>query len=811
MRWKTFTGGTMAVMVLCTILGFAGLSQKTHADQFTTEGTYPAIRPQDRQVVAVNPPGFAWAAQPQAQSYTLQLAAQPDFAKIDHEYNSISYSLFCPDQPLKPGKWHWRVGAMTAGASVWSETRVLYVPEGAVAFPLPKMQDLLKKIPTNHPKMLVRPEDKKTFIQSLQTNYPDLASSFLINADRWLAQPVVQTTTLLPSVLEGMETSTNLAFAYFLSDRSVYGNKCREWLLALSTWPADGVASASSDLATAARILSRGARSYTFAYPVLSEADRATILAAFTQRGQALFEALQTGLGTNTPFDPDFEFAWQALGEAGIVFSKEIPQGPTWLQYALTIFHTLSPMSGDAEGGWHGGIANWNAVIDEQVWWLDILRSSFGIDGYKLPFFTQTGDFALYTNPPGTTHGGFGQGAETHDAARNGILMGRLASQTRNPFWLWYAILSTPQLQPADITYKEVLRAETPDFEGVIPSDLPPSKVFRGTGIAALHSRLEFPEGDSYLLFKSSPQGTSPLANDAQNAFTLSCNQETVLAGFGDGADQILTIDGQGQQAPSPEARGRMIHEFFGDNLDYIAGDATEAYDGRLKQWVRHILFVKPNTLFMIDEVETPEPASVEFHLYAKEPFAITDQYKIEATNEAAGVRIAFASPSNLVIKQVTESLPNQGTRWHLQATPQEKSSKTSFVTAYLPHHINATPNINATFHELNGNELYGIQLDLWNIGLVIRRNQEIIDLGMIQTDASILLIQRRNTGDGAANMLAANATYFDFQGQRLAESKTPAALFIPKEWLAVEMPAEADIPASATEPTGADPEKVGE
>ena len=43
-------------------------------------------------------------------------------------------------------------------------------------------------------------------------------------------------------------------------------------------------------------------------------------------------------------------------------------------------------------------------------------NTAFGIDGYRKPFFSRTGDFPFYLNPPGTAHAGFGDASDIHDA-----------------------------------------------------------------------------------------------------------------------------------------------------------------------------------------------------------------------------------------------------------------------------------------------------------------------------------------------------------------------------------------------------------
>jgi hypothetical protein len=53
------------------------------------------------------------------------------------------------------------------------------------------------------------------------------------------------------------------------------------------------------------------------------------------------------------------------------------------------------------------------------------------------------------------------------------------------------------------------------------PADLPPSKVFRGIGVASLHTTLLDSRDDVHFLFKSSPFGTQSHGHNPHNTFQL--------------------------------------------------------------------------------------------------------------------------------------------------------------------------------------------------------------------------------------------------------------------------------------------------
>ena len=123
-----------------------------------------------------------------------------------------------------------------------------------------------------------------------------------------------------------------------------------------------------------------------------------------------------------------------------------------------------------------------------------------------------------------------------------------------------------------------MLRAVDPSLEGKSFSDIPQSKIFGDTGIAALHSHLDNPDTDTCILFKSSPFGTQSLGYNAQNSFILSAYGEPLLIPSGHKdwygsphqqqwmwetfSENTITVNGEGQIKHSPEARGKILRQF---------------------------------------------------------------------------------------------------------------------------------------------------------------------------------------------------------------------------------------------------------
>jgi hypothetical protein len=115
-------------------------------------------------------------------------------------------------------------------------------------------------------------------------------------------------------------------------------------------------------------------------------------------------------------------------------------------------------------------------------------------------------------------------------------------------------------------------------------------------------------------------------------------------------AHNALLLDGKGQGGGSG-ADGRIVAFSTTPEFDYTAGDASAAYEKT--KMVRHIVFVRPNVFVILDDIETNEPASVQFLLHAICPFEIdSDQRVVSVTNGPARAQIHLLEPGPVQISQ---------------------------------------------------------------------------------------------------------------------------------------------------------------
>ena len=456
----------MARIAWCVALGaavalFGAESRCIELDESPAEPGTWGYRPGPGETVPITPPPFSWRPEKKARGYALQIARDREFADAAYEVGDTPWSAHCPSKTLAAGAYYWRFAALdkNGAQSKWSQVRTFNVPEGAVAFPMPPLEELQRRLPEEHPRLFLRPEELPRFRSMAKGPLAKHWSNTLASAEKILRDP--PDTTEPPKYPEGTEYKSEqwkkiwwgnrvravavangaatLAFAYMLSGEAKYGEGAHDLVMALCDWDPKGSTNYRYNDEAAMPLLYYPSRAYTWAHDVFNDEERERIRAMMAARGRDCFNHLDRSPHLWRPYGSHSNRAWHWLGEVAIAFQDELPDAPKWLDFAMTVFYTCYPVWGVADGGWHEGTAYWNSYTGRFMYWVLISQAAFDIDPFDKPFYKRAGYYGLYCLPPGTTTGGFGDLASRTDSKRVAPLMGSLAAGARNPHWQWYA------------------------------------------------------------------------------------------------------------------------------------------------------------------------------------------------------------------------------------------------------------------------------------------------------------------------------------------------------------------------------------
>jgi hypothetical protein len=695
-------------------------------------------RPADGAAVRLNPPSWIWLHEPGARSYAIQWARTEEFAGAGTAAG-FQWNTYTHHQPLAPGTWFWRYRFtdQQGETSGWSQTRSTVVPAESVAFPMPTRAQQQERAPEGHPRLFLRPEDLPRLRELAHGREAERFRKLRQEADRIIKagptpEPEHRGSARNKEDTEAVKfwwpnrTQTEkacteaetLAFVYLITQEKSYGEAARKWVLHLASWDPDGPTNFKLNCEAGKPLLYRPARAYDWAWDMFTPEDRGKIHAITLRRLTDLWTSGEVDHGTghlNRPFNSHGNRVWHKAGEAGLAFLGEIPEAAMWLDYAVNKFYSCYPVWADDDGGWHEGVSYWSGYLTKSVWWQQVAQAALGIDGLKKPFFAQIGDYPLYIAPPNSPNSGFGDLSFNPPGKGIGGFMdyyirgGKGAAPAAHAaYWRWWTETWGMPGEAGILGFLYAANLPAPPAAKP-PTDLPQSKVFHGIGVASLHTTLLDARDDVHFLFKSSPFGTQSHGHNPHNTFQLNAYGEALLTtcvyrdlhgskfhydwAHSTIAHNGVLVNGEGQVKHTAAPHGRIVAEDLQQDYDYLAGDATDAYGGRLTRFRRHVAMVKGERPFVVlyDDLAAKEPATFQFMLHALQPFALEEKTgSLSIDRPQAGLTVKYLSPVPLAFRQwdgftppPSKEFPNQ---WHVEAGTRERRQELGVITILVPH-----------------------------------------------------------------------------------------------------------------------------
>ena len=736
----------MKIAVLLSALGLATLSVLSAplmVDNRPAQSDEWGYRPADGSTAVMNPPSFTWIHDKRAAAYDVQWARTPDFASASTA-TGTPWCVYTHNAPLAVGKWYWRYRLTTAKKEVsnWSVARSVTVPADAVLFPMPSVAEQRQRLPKDHPRLFMRPEDLPRLRAAAKTpgKAADLFKEMRKVADKLIAsvptpEPKVRGSArdkendeAVQNWWPNRETSDRaggeaetLAFVWLISQEPKYGEAARKFIMALAAWDPDGPSNFALNCEAGKAMLYHPARAYDWAYDTLTDEDRAVFRKMWQRRVADAWKSGEVNGGNGhltRPYNSHGNRIWHKLAEVGIALYGDVPEASTWLDYAVNKFYAAYPVWSDDDGGWHEGASYLTGYMTKVTTWMQVAHSALGIDGLKKPFFNQIGNLPLYVAPPNTPSSGFGDlsykpvncGFLHYFARMKGADPKGAEAATRWSWWLEKTKTKAPNGWAGFLYAANLPSLPVPQS----PDGLPTSKIFRGTGIASLHDTLKDSRDDVHVLFKADPFGTQSHGHNAQLCFQLNAYGDCLLPAttYRDlhgskfhyqwvhttRAQNAVLVNGANQMIHSPFATGSIVDSRFTPQWDYVRGEATAAYTGLVSRAERAAVFVKPDIIVLYDDFAAPQPATFQFMLHGLSAFTLDEPrqtLRIEQKN--AGLAVKYLAPQPLTFTQTdgfipppkmrgaSSPLPNQ---WHVEASMRQRAAASDTLTVLIPYRI---------------------------------------------------------------------------------------------------------------------------
>lgn len=160
--------------------------------------------PLNGEHIQLNPPRFMWPdkypylgpvldgaesseLKPEV-TYRIRISKDQEF-KSDVIYGEKKWAFFNPFQRFEEGKWYWQYAFVSSdGTEEWSPVLEFYIDNKTKAFNPPSFENVLQKLPSSHPRILMNKEDWKKIINKNKNN-PE-TEAYFDTSERCLKHPL---------------------------------------------------------------------------------------------------------------------------------------------------------------------------------------------------------------------------------------------------------------------------------------------------------------------------------------------------------------------------------------------------------------------------------------------------------------------------------------------------------------------------------------------------------------------------------------------------------------------------------------------
>lgn len=253
----------------------------------------------------------------------------------------------------------------------------------------------------------------------------------------------------------------------------------------------------------------------------------------------------------------------------------------------------------------------------------------------------------------------------------SGRTIAPVVAQSQNPVFRWYQDHFAPFSLQDFLFSNDALESRAPPSPG--------SRYFPRKGIALFRSGWQ-PE-DAILLFRAGPNFNHNHAD--QGSFLLRALGENLIAegGYADyykdpyydsyfkqaAAHNTVLVDGSPASQniadtlafPALQEYPRITNVVMSVNIDAVDSELQQVYRGRLRRFVRRIVFIKPDYVVVYDELVPDGPAAFDWLLH----FPNISRTAINAgavvyRGNTASVAVRFLSPDQLTLRVTEGHLP---------------------------------------------------------------------------------------------------------------------------------------------------------
>jgi len=637
--------------------------------------------------------------------YSFRLSQDRTFKNASTiEAKKLPYAIFNVHSKLANGTWYWQYKSNYRN---WSEIQSFKITNEVPVFETPVPENLIRKIPLQHPRVLVNKSELKNFrkrvielddARNIIKNAATMINKIPPTESKGIAKPNKNATKIekekfardaskrLGSTVG--QVVENFCKAYVLTGEKKYARASIRWALEIASWDPNGVSKTNNF--GDSRCMVAMAYTYDNCFELLTEKEKAQLIRSITIRGNRFYNRWTNMLESKIFSGHVWQHILERLFKTSLVMLGDIPEAQKWLTYVYEVWLARSPCLGSDDGGWWNGdhyfALNTLTLLDIPLF----LKQYTGIDFLTSAFYKNNPTWLIYSFPANSWSEGFGNGTEKQFGQRVDMMAyaDALSRLTGNPLAAWYAnhhLKTTGKSLTDDYEFRWFrLKWQLPERPvPIVKLDLPLAKAFRETGTVNMHTDLENAENNLMVSLRSSPYGSTSHSHSDQNSFNIQYKGEKLFYNSGYrpsmgvphytdwfkasiGHNTVL-IDGKGQPIGSSESYGWIPRFLHGERISYCLGDASNAYDNLkqdpqkagLKRFRRHLLFLRPSTIVIYDELEADHKAEWSWLIHSHEEIVLdVAQQQITCVTKTARSQVDFFGSQKLDISLSTKFDP---------------------------------------------------------------------------------------------------------------------------------------------------------
>ncbi len=633
------------------------ISESQKEEKKFPEVIYPRFRfyttPSAGEEPQFNSPSLEWPSKKKGK-YAVRLSSTKNFTKNGFERDGIPYAIFNPHKVLESGTWYWQY---KIEGGKWNQVDSFLIKPSTPVFNTPESEKVLKAIPDEHPRVLVRKADLNEFRKRAK-QYKESAI-IIKEANSFVEKNPPSAESLLPK-FEGKNDFENdkiallssktvgwevynvlmtLSQAYILTGDKRYFETAKNWMLEVSKWDPNGPSHASN-FGDAGIMTGMAVGVDTF-WDLLKKEERDFIMKPATVRAGQFYNLWKSQVESRSSSMHVWQHILQRLLYTSIAFRGEIPEADLWLEYIYELWIAQAPKMADKDGAWINGTGyfrmNTLTMYDVSA----IFQDLTGVDFMGSEWYKNNPRWLIYAFPPKSLADGFCNDGNKHPEPTINYagFADAAARKFQDPYALWYSTEVANSFgqnisDDDEFRWYRIQRGYQKNLPKPIQEfDLPQAAQFPDVGDVYMNTSLQNIQTNLMLSIRSSPFGSLAHTHADQNTFNIAYGGKRLFyntgyrPAMGDphflgwykdtrGHNGVL-IDGKGQPF-SDGAYGWIPRFLHGNKISYAVGDASNAYSGEfdkektelgMKHFRRYYIMLRPSIIIIYDDLEADHKA----------------------------------------------------------------------------------------------------------------------------------------------------------------------------------------------------------